>query len=362
MMMKTMHIGTLMIAAMVVAVMMGCSSNTPTGEVVVEQMSIEFTSNGKATKAAIAGNSDLAAAGGFMVWGWKTPTPSPTEENVGLVYDWTKSTQVFNAVKVSLKPEASNADYIGASATNWTYNDKKNWDRTCSYCFYAAAPVSSKIALNGSNAGEKVFQIMGVTSHSSAEADCTDYMIHRRTDVNDIYDGKNAFVSNVPFTFQHVLSKVSMKVKNEMVQGAIQVNAITLSGWDNGTYNFTQQVPAPANRTLNNEEWSTPAVSTNQNGKASFLQEPLTLGPEEMVEVPNCYLMVPQNIAAGKLQVSVQFSISYADGSKDDFNVSGALENEQMWGTDCQTIYLLRVSPGQLLSEVESTNWSNGWK
>lgn len=358
---KKFNIALLMIAAMMVAVVLsGCSDTDLIEEVVLEEMPIDFSSTtNKNTRAAITNNKDLADAGGFYVWGWKTKTE-------GLSWASGNPYQVFNGVNVY--SNGNDGAYDASAATNWTYDVKKYWDAKCTYCFYAAGPVNTAehptagtISLvDKGDVDQKVFQITDIESLSTDDTRYNDFVIDRTLAGEGVK--KQAKTDNVDFQFRHVMSKVKVALVTEVPNATITVTDIKMSGWDNAKYDFEQN---PAFDDTNSASYRTDTWKRQGDkvtGEAVFLQNGSVQlneanGSEKFGNVSTSYIMVPQKIS--KLIFTMSYRIDYSDGTYDTFdNVTATLQKEMTWSGDCVTTYTLRIQPKEIKFNVSVAGWS----
>ena len=161
---------------------------------------------GKQTKAGeIIGKEGLEVNGNTMeVWGWKT-TNTPAANTVS---------QVFNNQQVTY-----NSSYAPEN-TNWEYSPLKYWDmEATNYKFYAVSPFSNKFAINGTTriitaTGIENVQVLtnknGASAVTSANTTAIDYLVSEKVDKTP---KGNAADQDVSFTFYHILSKLTVKVK-----------------------------------------------------------------------------------------------------------------------------------------------------
>ncbi len=338
-----------------------CSKNDVIVPVEEDETAIDFSAVAdKTTKAAINDNADLAKEGGFVVWGYK---------NAKTATDWTSATTIFDAQTVTAA--ANDGAYVSGNVTNWTYTPKRFWDKNANYCFYAVAPVSPA---NGTysiagNANEKKITIDGAVSAISTASD--DHLISRAGVIGR--DGKTT--DNVAFTFNHVMAKLTFKVKlqDKLVPTdlkQIEVKEITMTGWNNGAGKFVQTATTtPA--TIECNEWN---IATAADGNIILVgtgasQTSIVLTPETgdtntPTEITDWYIMVPQAIAytaasgdaaAKGLTFNVKYTMTLADNTTtEDFEVSGVVPASQTWGTDSYTNYTIIVGPEPIEFDVVS--------
>lgn len=273
----------------------------------------------KTTRAEITGESALQSTTGFKVWGTKT-------------YDSTPTT-VFDGVNV----------YYSGGA--WTYDNKKYWDETATYDFYAVAPFDAKSSISDGK-----ITIVDVASGKSA--DSQDYLIDRdgNTDV------AGSVKAIVPFDFNHTMAKLSFVLQAGVAEN-ITVTSLTMTGWDNALGKFVQTLDATPT-TNSKAEWSmqTAKVAGSATlvgtgaGDASILLPNTKAG----VNVKDTYIMVPQTIAANDLT----FTINYTINGEDFTAQVGQVATAQTWGTDTHTTYTIIVAPNVINFDVNSVA---GW-
>lgn len=282
---------------------------------------IEFsTFANKTTRAEITDTTALqSSTEGFKVWGTKTYSGTPTT--------------VFDGVKV----------YYSGGA--WTYDNKKYWDETATYDFYAVAPCDTNSTIS---AGK--ITIKDVASGKSA--DSKDYLIDRNGNTGVAGSVK----AIVPFDFNHTMAKLSFVLQAGVAE-YITVTSLTMTGWDNALGKFVQTLNAtPTTNSL--EEWSmqTAKVAGSATlvgtgaGDASILLPNTKAG----VNVKDTYIMVPQTIAANDLT----FTINYTINGEDFTAQVGQVATAQTWGTDTHTTYTIIVAPNVINFDVNSVA---GW-
>lgn len=285
---------------------------------------------GKSTRAEITNETALSTEGGFVVWGYKTATE-------GLTWDGTKTiTTIFNGVNV-----------YGADG-NWTYANKKYWDKASTYNFYAVAPFSpASGTYSVANAATGFVTITGVKSALAANSD--DFMVDRNgaKNVNGNYTGSHAKVN---FDFNHIMSKVSLQLKCGGINAGdkITVTSITMTGWNSNDGVFIQTKDATP--TLGDiSEWST--TPAGDDGSATFTGS-YELTPAGPIVPVNSYIMVPQTVA--ELTFTLNYTITYADASTENFLAHTGKLTTQTWGTDTHTTYTITVGPAPIEFEVNT--------
>jgi len=369
-MMKTMNIRILMIAAFFAVMLMGCSSNGTIEEIVQEEVPIEFSSSAnKSTRAAINSIEDLAKAGGFDVWGYKAKTASPMNWEEGW-YNVFKETNV-KAVNTSDVEYSAPDTENKTDATKWTYDEKRYWDKMCTYAFYAAAPTGAGFAFvsgdNQADSGSKLLKISGVTGGASDAEGTKDLLISRQVVIRN---GAENTWQNVDFTFHHIMSKVQVKFATQINNAKVTVKALEMTGWDAAPYTFTQNANYELGATTSDKKDSWERSGNDQAGTASFLKASETAvelkaktenGTTNIVGEPSrSYLMVPQAVSSLKFKVTYTIEYTEADGTKitDTFTGVEATLGAQIWATDCVTTYTLNIQPTSIRFSVSSVAWS----
>ena len=317
-----------------------CSETDFVNPVPETEQEIGFENHvGKTTRAEITSEAALADEGGFVVWGWKTPTANKA---------WASATNIFNGVNVFT--ESANGD-----ATVWTYTNKKYWDKTSTYNFYAVAPYNPTYGTYSiSGAADGLITITGAKSALAKESD--DFLIDR--DGAKGIDGASVNTAGkhnaVSFDFNHVMAKVTLKlVSGDINEGdVITVTKLTMSGWNSNDGKFEQKSDYVAS-TTNNSEWT---LTAGTAGTVTFNKEGgYTLNETTAVAVEDSYIMVPQTIAASTLKFTVDFTITYKAGGTENFvGHEGTLATAQTWGTDTHTTYTIKVGPQPIEFDVTS--------
>lgn len=313
-----------------------CTQSDFVNEVPETPQAIGFENHvGKSTRAEITNEATLSAEGGFVVWGYKTATE-------GLTWDGTKTiTTIFNGVNV-----------YGEDG-DWTYANKKYWDKVSTYNFYAVAPFSpASGTYSVTNAATGFVTITGVKSALASESD--DFMVDRNgaKNVNGNYTGLHA---KVEFDFRHIMSKVSLQLQcggiNE--DDKITVTSITMTGWNSNDGVFIQTKDETP--TLGDiSEWST--TPAGDAGSATFtgsyVLTPATGGGTAPIVPVNSYIMVPQTVE--ELTFTLNYTITYKGGGTEDFLAHTGKLADQTWGTDTHTTYKIIVGPAPIEFEVNT--------
>ena len=290
---------------------------------------------GKSTRAEITNEAALSTEGGFVVWGYKTATE-------GLKWDGTKTiTTIFNGVKV-----------YGADG-NWTYDNKKYWDKASTYNFYAVAPYSpASGTYSVTNAATGYVTITGVKSALDSESD--DFMVDRNgaRNVDGNYTDSH---DEVNFDFSHIMSKVSLQLQCGGINAGdkITVTSITMTGWNSNNGTFTQKYDATP--TLGDIlEWEmTNGTAGSATFTGSYVLTPATGGGEAPIVPVDAYIMVPQTV--DELTFTLNYTITYdADHTEENFLAHTGKLTAQTWGTDTHTTYKIIVGPAPIEFEVNT--------
>lgn len=208
------------------ALVVSCSDTNSLNEVEETPIGFANTYIGKITKANAGemtggtGGTLFTNGNTMEVWGWKNNPSSTTIDN-----------QVFDDQVVTY-----NASLTGGT-TKWEYSPLKYWDRAASYKFYAVAP-HDKFTINevleDANATNRKFQATAVptiqtlmdnngtskiklaTDDSGAGTKSTaiDYLVAAMVScaAGASNQGNNTTDHDVDFTFNHILSKLNVKV------------------------------------------------------------------------------------------------------------------------------------------------------
>lgn len=310
-----------------------CSETDLVNPVYETEQEIGFDNHvGKSTRAEITNEAALAREGGFVVWGYKTAT-------AGLTWDGTKTiTTIFNGVNV-----------YGADG-NWTYANKKYWDKTSTYNFYAVAPFSpASGAYSISGAADGLITITGAQSALAADSD--DFLIDRNGAKGISGDAPHA---KVGFDFNHVMAKVSLQLQCGGINAGdkITVTSITMTGWNSNNGTFTQKFNETP--TLGDiSEWEmTNGTAGSATFTGSYELTPATDGGTAPIVPVNSYIMVPQTVA--ELTFTLNYTITYADATTENFLAHTGKLTAQTWGTDTHTTYKIIVGPAPIEFEVNT--------
>ena len=300
-----------------------CTQNEEINDA-ISQQEIKFDQVlNKTTKAEIVDKAALASEGGFAVFGYKS-----IDEFVD------NTTTVFDNVNVY--------DDNGA----WKYTDKKYWDKTATYNFYAIAPYESSATYS---LKDGKFTVDGVASGLATASE--DYVIDR-TPADECSISGAGTPSTVGFEFHHIMAKLSFAVKTNLEGSVIKVQSLTMTGWNNGAGKFVQTKTDGTWEELNASEWT---IATAGAGSATLIgagsgnTEAVTLS-SEATALTDKYIMVPQTIAAETLT----FTVNYTIDDEPFVNQVSALSTAQTWGTDSHTTYTLTIGPAAIEFDVES--------
>lgn len=293
----------------------------------------------KSTRAAINSEENLAAEGGFVVWGYKTKTATP------VVWDGTNEiTTIFAAVNVK------------GTADNWTYDNKKYWDKMSTYNFYAVAPynpTSGTYSISGAKDG--FITITGVKSALAANSD--DFLLARggKKNVDGNYTGTHEKVS---FDFNHIMSKVTLQLQCGGINAGdkITVTSLKMTGWNANDGKFVQALNATPTTADVISEWSETTAGTAGVAEfaGSYELTPATGEGTAPIVAVDSYIMVPQYVAT--LTFTLDYTITYAGGSEEKFSAHSGELTAQTWGTDTHTTYTIIVGPAPIEFEVNTVN------
>lgn len=300
-----------------------CTQNEEINDA-ISQQEIKFDQVlNKTTKAEIVDEAALASEGGFAVFGYK-------------------STDAFASNKTTVFDNVNVFSENGA----WKYTDKKYWDKTATYNFYAIAPYESS-ATYSLNDGK--FTVDGVASGLATASE--DYVIDR-TPAEECGISGAGTPSTVGFEFHHIMAKLSFAVKTNLEGSVIKVQSLTMTGWNAGEGKFVQTKTDGTWSVLDASEWTIATAATGSAtliGASSGNAEEVTLS-SDATELIDKYIMVPQTIAAETLK----FTVNYTIDDEPFVNQVSALSTAQTWGTDSHTIYTLTIGPAAIEFDVTS--------
>ncbi len=320
----------------VAAMFAACSNNDLKNDIEEIETPIDFlgyTQN--STKAEITNEKALAISGGFAVYGYKYKT--------GLAWtNWESTTGNVIFKNVNVKTTAAAGDAETKADYVWTYDNKKYWDKTAAYKFYAIAPYEATPNYSLSEDGK--FTILNVASGLASAS--KDYVIDRV--VNDV--AATATHDKVAFDFHHIMAKVDFMLK--MSDGmddedVVKVTSVKMSGWDNATGTFTQTKTDGTWTSLDCSEW---ALGTSVAGDVECVTAETTLSKTAAATNTNTFIMVPQSFAADVLTFTIDYTVN-----DEPFTAQvGKIGSTQTWGTDSHVTYTLTVGPQAIEFDVTS--------
>lgn len=336
---------TMILFAAAGIVLASCSNNDLKNDIQEIDTPIDFLGyTQKSTKAEITNEKALALSGGFAVYGYKYKTDLAWS-------NWESTTGNVIFKNVNVKTTAADADAETKADYVWTYDNKKYWDKTAAYKFYAIAPYEA--TPNYSLSADGKFTISNVASGLASAS--KDYVIDRV--VNDV--AATATHDKVAFDFHHIMAKVDFKLK--MSDGmantdVVKVTSVKMSGWNNATGTFTQTKTDGTWASLDCSEW---ALGTSVAGDIECVTAETTLSKTAAATNTNTFIMVPQEIAYVAATTTdpasgLTFTIDYTVNGEPFTAQSGIVASTQTWGTDSHTTYTLTVGPQAIEFDVTS--------
>lgn len=234
----------------------------------------------------------------FAVWGWHTAADAATQ------------TAIFNGERIY-------RDATGATAP-WTYDVPRFWVEG-HYDFYALYPNPA----DGSGI-TAACTAAGITS-ITLDSPNADIDLMTATASRD-YSSANPDASAVGFTFDHLLSRVSIQA--EAGAGDVQIASLTFSGmYDGGNYN-----PATAS-------WDFPGRAADGSISLSEGSRPLTVTPGEPVPVLPDLLMIPQTPGS-----SCTITLTWTLNGTEQDPVSLTVPADPAWTAARHYIYTLKLN------------------
>ena len=360
----------------VTALMVSCGNEGVRNDIVEDEVPIGFvpTFMEKSTKAN-AGEMIIDATNGintfnvegntFEVWGWKTDANSAT-------------TQVFNEQCVTYS--TSNT----TTSTKWGYTPIKYWDRKSSYTFYATAPhdkfdidANKKFSASSVPSVQILADMNGTSKVTAPNQDATDYLV--AAVVNCAAGAStqgNAGDKDVAFTFSHILSKLTVKVKTisdfdhegtEKPQLKLTGLKIKLNGM---AQNYAQKTAGAVDAGATDKDAWTNAISTPIE-KVCFDADGTTvtdllLNSTTAQEVAS-YFVAPTTTgttgdnatAPGTATVTVTacYDIYYSDGVVDSCETDETtVTNLTSFVQNTHNILTVTISPKAILFDVQTVN------
>ena len=365
------------------ALMVSCGNEGVRNDIIEDEIPIGFVPAfmEKSTKAnagemIISGNTNTFNVNGntFEVWGWKTNTQG--------------TSKVFDNQLVTYS--SSNT----TTTTKWGYTPIKYWDRKASYLFYATAPHNKFTMPNESNSDATLrtvsaanvpsVQILadmnGASQTTSSNTTAIDYLVAAAVSCSAGADNQgNATDKDVAFTFSHILTKLTVKVKTisdfdhtgtEMPQLKLTGLKIKLNGM---AQNYAQKTAGTVDAGATDKDAWTNAISTAVE-KVCFNADGTTvtallLNSSTAQEVAS-YFVAPTTTgttgdnatAAGTATVTVtaNYDIYYSDGITDHCETpETTVTNLTSFVQNTHNILTVTISPTAILFDVETVNGFN---
>ena len=348
------------------ALFVACSEKVSLNE--TNEVPIDFTKSyvekgSKAIHTGLYTTDNLEQAGNTMgVFGWKKKS--------------TTYTQVFNNQEV----EFGNSSL---AANDWGYTPKRYWDTDAdNYAFYAYAPHSSDFPNGGTVAlttasDETTFSITNFTQ-STTVASQVDLLVDLSSQKANTTN-KAATKSDVAFTFSHILTKLTVKVKTisdfdhegtEKPQLKLTGLKIKLNGM---AQNYAQKTAGTVDAGATDKDAWTNAISTAVE-KVCFNADGTTvtdllLNSSTAQEVAS-YFVAPTTTgttgdnatAAGTATVTVtaNYDIYYSDGITDHCETpETTVTNLTSFVQNTHNILTVTISPTAILFDVQTVNGFN---
>lgn len=363
-----------------VALLASCAQKDVKNDVIEEEIPIGFVpaymekvTRANAGEMIISGNTNTFNVDGntFEVWGWKTNTQG--------------TSKVFDNQVVSYSESNT------TSTTKWGYAPIKYWDRKASYLFYATAPHNKFTMPNESNSDATLrtvsaanvpsVQILadmnGASQTTSSNTTAIDYLVAAAVSCSAGADYQgNAADKDVAFTFSHILTKLTVKVKtisdfdhtgSEKPQLKLTGLKIKLNGM---AQNYAQKTAGTVDAGATDKDAWTNAISTAVE-KVCFNADGTTvtnllLNSTTAQEVAS-YFVAPTTTgttganatAAGTATVTVtaNYDILYSDNITDHCETpETTVTNLTSFVQNTHNILTVTISPTAILFDVETVN------
>ena len=344
----------LMIAA-AAALFAACSSNDTFKEIDTFEVPISFNQSiNKMTRAHISNIDALKTETGFIVYGYKSLDDFTTKENP----------DIFAGKNV----------YWDNNNSVWKYDGLRFWDKNATYNFYAVAPNNpsdgATYGIDGTPSSATFGRITITGAHSAKSTSSDDYLIDRDGAKGEQGSAHTGTTNDpVDIDFHHIMTKVQFALKSTLTSGTVTVTSLTMTGWDNGAGNFTQNLSytgAPGDIVC--DEWNIPsAVAGNitlVGTGAGNNSVQLTCGASaSATTLTDWYIMVPQEItytASPLAGLTFTVTYTYNDGAAQNPYIEtftdqvAVVPSTQTWGTDSYMTYTLDIKPNEIKFDVES--------
>ena len=355
------------------ALVVSCASDSVRNDVAADEIPIGFvpTFMEKSTRAnagemVIDDNTNTFAVNGntFQVWGWKTNANN-------------QESQVFNQQVVTY-----NSSNTGT--TKWGYTPLKYWDRKSSYAFYATAPdgkftidANKKFSASSVPSVQILADNNGTSKVTAPNANTTDYLVAAvvNCSAGEANQG-NANDKDVAFTFSHILTKLTVKVKtitdfDHTGDAKPQLKLTNLKISLNGmAQNYAQKTAGTVDAGATDKDAWTNAISTAVekvcfNADGNTVTD-LLLNSTSAQEIAS-YFVAPTTtattgdnaVAAGTatVKVTAKYDIYYSDGVTDHCETpETTVTNLTSFVQNTHNILTITVAPQAILFDVQTVN------
>lgn len=307
----------LLIAATAI-ILVGCSETDTFNDDNNQDVAIGFSSPyfSKPTKAEITDAWKTTDGSAFGVYGYKAGSPV---------------TNLFTNEQVT----------YGTSTSSWTHPTVRYWDKSTAaataYSFYAYAPfISSGVTINNG-----LFTIpLGTQVFSDATVSATTDLCIAQA-VEGIGYGNATYTNpagTVTLTFNHVLSKLSFKVKKaDDLTYDVKLNALTV-GFPTGTgVSWAQATKPAAAAATGNVTYATYTPATAGSYTTTIVtgkSQTVEASPAAAIADAHSYIVTPiGSVTAGSttltkhdINVKVNYTIDYDTNASDDVHNYDAQE------------------------------------
>lgn len=346
----------LLIAA-AAAMFAACSDTDTFKEVDVQDSAIGFSSEyaAKATKAEIDNNWMTQSGDKFGVYGFKEET--------------SRTVSLFTNERVYY-------------SSDWTHDNVRYWDKSASaddaYYFYAYAPYSASAA-NFIKTAESPATNTGFTYNLGSQifADATlaatvDLCV-AAVEGTDYYECSD-LDGHVSFTFDHVLSKLSLNIKKATTLAAtVTLNALYLEFPSATTVNWTQRSKSVTSGNKDSEQgaivyvgdvaysndYADPVANTYSNtivsGKTQSVSTTSTAitDAHSFIVTPNA---ITTPVSKHKINVKVEYTIDYGNSIVEAQTATGVAEINFL--ENYHYTLTTTIDPAKIEFDVDAVN---GW-
>ena len=269
----------------------------------------------------------------------KVAVPELDEDNIEDIYVYavkgSSATNVFDQ-----QPK----NVYKTTAGEWAYDNPVKWEQD-SYKFvaYAGTKFTSEVSATQSSGTDNYLTFTNVTVDNDHQFD----LLYTTTGVTADYTNGLTGVSNVKFSFDHILSMIQITLKSGFGETTkVAISNIKFYGMQpQGTYNTSNDGLWTASGTALNDA----TALTGTDGEATGAS---ISGGGAATDVVNSWVVIPQTIS--NQPEMVKFSVTVTDGSiSEQKDFTAKLPANTSWEKGNRYNYIFTITPKAMEIEDE---------